>query len=367
MIIIIIIAVLIGFYFTSISENFVPFNSFQVPLNPISTLYQEETQRLDFLLDTFQVVTLPDYIRTFQSYPFYSKFPLSSSLKNFLLNQLKTIILKSTYYKGTKIEFSSDIYNIWYTDNSTFRDFIFNIDLTNKAKAFTRKLLFYIRIQKFNQYTNDYGEIIEYNLNVDDIQIKWIGTNDKIIPTKYTPYDNLNNYYRILNTLYLMEPFLTSGKSMKITPADKSENPIIYKNGFCYNSTNPNASSYAECVNSGGVWDTTPQLDEECPYFQANNNYPNSFGSLKLHKCQLPQNMQIIGNRFYSLKPEYKPLCYNCKSNTINKGTLGFCCDEQSNKTKYPNLITPDFAFPDDKSQRTKYQYLFANNKLSVF
>jgi hypothetical protein len=36
-------------------------------------------------------------------------------------------------------------------------------------------------------------------------------------------------------------------------------------------------------------------------------------------------------------------------------GTLGFCCEDQNDKSKYPQLITPDYAFDGDQDTRIKY------------
>jgi hypothetical protein len=109
-----------------------------------------------------------------------------------------------------------------------------------------------------------------------------------------------------------------------------------------------------------GFWDRRCVSDEECPFYQANKNYPNKRGGCMLDTgyCELPEGMQHMGYRSYinpKKYPEYKPLCYNCKSTTGWKALtkLGQCCDDQAtNKTQYPFLKTPDYVFEQDIHNR---------------
>ena len=50
--------------------------------------------------------------------------------------------------------------------------------------------------------------------------------------------------------------------------------------------------------------------------------------------------------------------CYNCKTDLIGKGTLGFCCDKQTNthNLEYSNLKSPDYKFSGDESIRQNSQ-----------
>jgi hypothetical protein len=124
-------------------------------------------------------------------------------------------------------------------------------------------------------------------------------------------------------------------------------------------TTNVSAQTKAECIDSHGIWDYPPQDDNECPYYLANQNYPNQFGHIQNSKCQLPKNMQIIGYRNYSKN-------LNCNNHLINNGSLGFCCDEQLNKSLYPNLNTPDYAFIGDTEIRQKYNNILNSRNLNI-
>jgi len=106
-----------------------------------------------------------------------------------------------------------------------------------------------------------------------------------------------------------------------------------------------------------GVFDKPCQEDSECPFYKINKNYENDFGKCINGKCQLPLNMENIGYHYFKTDKAKKPLCYNCKSNDKFQieTLLDTCCDEQYDKTKYPFLNSPDYAFEDDIVNRTNY------------
>ena len=78
-------------------------------------------------------------------------------------------------------------------------------------------------------------------------------------------------------------------------------------------------------------------VNEDCPFFKKNKNYENERGGCIKGYCELPLGMKLSGFRKYD--ENLKPICNNCKNNTV------FCCDEQKNKKKYPELKSPDYLF----------------------
>lgn len=360
------------------TESFIgvhPANAFEVPKKKLPSLYEEETNVIDDILGTLNKNVLPNYRSLFQKYPSYFKFELDDIFKDFCLQKISTTFSQTPKLKGSKIEIIRNLYNIWWKDIENDRHFVFNIDLINKTKFFARKLLVYVKLQNITKLTTDNGDYIpniKDVVNSNNLDLQYIGTDNEL---KYFTVsasnsnigkESFNHLYRIKNTLYLMDPFITSGRDITISDYDREkfqrylntkqqaqENPK--RNGFCYNTSNPYASTKIECIDSGGVWDYPPQDDVECPFYGANQNYPNTFGKTTGEKCQLPRNMQIIGNRNYSYDPKDTPLCYNCKNKTIGQGTLGYCCEEQNNKQLYPMLLSPDYAFVGDDQQRQKY------------
>jgi hypothetical protein len=180
---------------------------------------------------------------------------------------------------------------------------------------------------------------------------------------------NLNDErYTIKNTLHLLDPYLTTGKEIEVTTDMRQKwdtyintnidmsNPS--NNGICYGLA-PNAkvvNSKGECDIAGGIWDTPPVSNSECPFFAVNKNYPNTFGGVNRTVCQMPRNVKLIGNKKYSPDPQFAPLCHSCKSNLTGNGSLGFCCDEQKDNSKYPKLLSPDYAFDGDTNIRMLYK-----------
>jgi hypothetical protein len=93
------------------------------------------------------------------------------------------------------------------------------------------------------------------------------------------------------------------------------------------------------------VWDRPCVHDTECPFFQANKNYPNYRGGCIDGRCEMPIGVQSISYQKYD--QQYKPVCHRCK--TSNNA---YCCDDQKDRKIYPQLTTPDYAFELDFFER---------------
>lgn len=108
-----------------------------------------------------------------------------------------------------------------------------------------------------------------------------------------------------------------------------------------------------------GYWDKPCKSDNECPYNNANKNYPNSFGKCnKKGYCELPIGVKPLGYHHYFNTENSKPLCYNCKSKSWKSTTtLDDCCDKQTDKELYPFLDGPDYAFKNDIFDRVNAYY----------
>jgi hypothetical protein len=216
---------LLIFHFKEPFDNIVPYNSFHVPNNKIKISYQQETERLDQLLDVGRPITLPDYKNTFKTHNYYLTFLFQKEFENFILNYITSKLNQSEYYTKSTFSIIKSMYNIYwldYPDNS--RHFIFNIDLNNPIKFFTRRLKVYIILNNISNYLSDTGEYINSKNKIfTDLQLLYIGTNDPYHSFTINPNDNFNSYYRTLNTLYLLDPFITSNKDIIITDSMKSQ------------------------------------------------------------------------------------------------------------------------------------------------
>ncbi len=145
-------------------------------------------------------------------------------------------------------------------------------------------------------------------------------------------------------------------------------------------------------VKPKGIYDKPCKKDDECPFFKANKNYPNSRGKcLSNGQCELPVNMIPIGYHFFVPHPDYTPMCYNCdsKSSWNSSTKLNTCCTDQFHKNienkndkeksvdsednKYSFLNSPDYAFEGDIEERSNHynqihnvMYPNQNNKIVV-
>ena len=357
------------------------YNDSYVP-NDQDTLYQTEIKELNEIFEQVNTENFPDYRNVYSKLPGYLKFPWQKLVNSLVITVLKDVFSKSKKYRDSKLSVVKDMYNIYlYDDNSNNRHIVFTVDVRNETLKWTRKIKFYAILNNLSNFLTDTGDYTT-DINIDfekaflsNLSIRTISLEESTVTLLVKGVDDkigkedYYNYYIIKNTLHLMDPYITSGESMVITDDMRRNFDSGLKereqrekkrslSGFCYNTTNLTANTKEECIDSGGIWDYPPENSYECPYYSANENYPNSFGNLVGDKCQLPKNMQIIGHRNYSLDPKLSPLCYNCNPDTsimYGDGTLGFCCEDQNDKSKYPQLITPDYAFDNDQDLRIKY------------
>jgi hypothetical protein len=124
-------------------------------------------------------------------------------------------ITKSSYDESS-IFWISEIYK----DETDY--YMFSIDFENKQLESIITLNCFAKINE---------NIIEKNNTEDNIQQQEIIINILAVKiVSFVTYDtvnrsilneNIDNYYRIINTLHLTEPYLTSGKDMSITDHDK--------------------------------------------------------------------------------------------------------------------------------------------------
>tara|TARA_B100000497_G_C7664301_1_gene400354 strand:+ start:126 stop:1643 length:1518 start_codon:yes stop_codon:yes gene_type:complete len=86
-----------------------------------------------------------------------------------------------------------------------------------------------------------------------------------------------------------------------------------------------------------GVWDRPCTKDEDCPFFNANQNYPNKRGGCDGYGfCEMPIGVKGMG--FKKFDSTSNPMCH------------GGSCE------KTGVMASPDYVFPDDRIERIKYQ-----------
>lgn len=369
------------------------YNDSYVREDDLNTLYVREIIEINEMLEQTNKEPFPvNFRETYQKIPGYIRFPWQKMFNKNVILAFGESFGKNKKYRDNVLMVVKDMYDIYWYDIDDRRNFVFNIDVRNDTLKWTREFKVFAVLNNVKNFLTDTGDYIteiddqftkdlQNNIEINSLSLEvstlTLGTKGfgDAIGSEY-----FQDFYMIRNTLHLMDPFVTSGKDMVISEEMIKDFDLELKRreelqkdrsqgGFCYNTTNVTANTREECIDSGGIWDYPPNSSDECPYYSANENYPNNFGGLVGDKCQLPKNMELIGNRNYSVNPEYTPLCYNCdpqSSRMYGQGTLGFCCEDQNDKTKYPMLITPDYAFDGDKELRNKYSDRFAFRGLSI-
>lgn len=127
--------------------------------------------------------------------------------------------------------------------------------------------------------------------------------------------------------------------------AQKNQNSSLFSGYYklqlenSYKCSNfPLIRSKEECDKVSSVWDRPCINDNECPFYKANQNYPNNFGGCKDGFCEMPLNVTRVGFKKYISKP--------------------ICHDESNiNPTQcriIGSMVSPDYAFKNDRKERMK-------------
>lgn len=151
-------------------------------------------------------------------------------------------------------------------------------------------------------------------------------------------------------------------KVKDLTPTNKGNTPKPLSPGYlCYNR--PDITSKASCESAYDIegnkkkqrtyWDKPCEKHTDCPFYQANKNYQNYRGGCIDGRCEMPLGIQAVSYRLYD-KDISKPICHNCKT--------PYCCHEQNDKSKYPMLNGPDYAFELDEFERPLQRFVSRKN-----
>lgn len=122
-------------------------------------------------------------------------------------------------------------------------------------------------------------------------------------------------------------------------------------------------TSYHPDINQNGIWDAPCQVDADCPFYNANKNYPNEYGKCnKLSgSCEMPQGVISLGFTKYG---KIEPNCYNCNINSKDSK----CCNSQMQDIKNGNVkyMSPDYIFNNDENDRKQNETVLQNLGLKV-
>lgn len=188
LIICLIIFLLLDLYLYN-KETFEPSNVFYNPTDEQREIYLEENKKFDIL----NIIN----DKPSENYDLYSgnSFEYNEIFKKIVINYINEFKKNSIKLSDNTYNIVRDIYNIYISNSNMY--YKFDIDIVN----ITKNVLHTCNVI---MYKTD-GDFIIYSIiNIYDKEMK-----------KYEP-NNFSNLYRIQNTLYLMDPYLTSGYSMNL-------------------------------------------------------------------------------------------------------------------------------------------------------
>jgi hypothetical protein len=119
-----------------------------------------------------------------------------------------------------------------------------------------------------------------------------------------------------------------------------------------YNDNPIFCKSFHPEISQNGIWDAPCQVNTDCPFYQANKNYPNEFGKCDkiTGKCEMPLGVIPIGFTKYG---KIEPKCYNCGMDSLDNR----CCSKQAETIKNGTVgyKSPDYIFADDNLTRRQF------------
>ena len=133
-----------------------------------------------------------------------------------------------------------------------------------------------------------------------------------------------------------------------------------------YDQTETDGKAEIVMTNNKGIWAKSKcTIDEECPYYLANQNYTNTRGGCVDGKCEMPLNVDALTPTIPN--PNKMPLCHNCNKTNCEGLDCFNCCKDQENTGLYPGLSSPDYAFDGDIEHRLDQKDKFERNGYSPY
>ena len=274
-------------------------------------------------------------------------------------------LIKEWIIEQISLEADKELYRMKFINNERFR-YIEDTILKYKTNGDIDNFIFKMRVYRDNKFNHF---IVYFDLLFDKKQIKYYIKNIVILGTDIQENIDFSNYKQ--NFFGLSNKFNSNVKYSKeeidkFLNSKKKKDIAEFDTSYCFFKP---ARNKTECISpkkddySLGIWDERCLVDEDCPFYKKNINYPNNRGGCKDGFCEMPVNIKRIGFKQYITGNE--PVCYNCKRENCSGLDCNLCCEKQKDKDKYPNLNSPDYAFPNDFNQRLEHSKLFFDKNLS--
>ncbi len=284
-------------------------------------------------------------------------------IKTFLIEKISesadASIFKNEYIYSTNFKFINDQIITYKTDYyNNFEEYEIQMIIYRENKDINYTI--YVNIL-FDSYNIKYyiKKIFIIGVNIKEKIMFQDLFNNKVATYEKNNFKNKN----FAKNEEKINKFLEDDKYMRSKYKEEDR-------GYCFFKRNVNNKILCESVdeNGTGVWDKSCSYDEDCPYFKRNRNYPNSRGGCVKGYCEMPINLKRFGYKQINDAKVNDIICYNCKKEN-DKTCIGLncnkCCEEQKDKSKYPNLNGPDYAFEKDFSDRIKHTNIFRKKNIS--
>lgn len=214
---------------------FVAYNSQNIPINKQQTLDESDVVYLNNALNEYNTSSFPNtynYMKYTRTKKDKLPLPLSNKVQDLISEKVITTLM--IINKGDRLEIRKvgpkpseaqqeaqpePFYDLYWKVIDNNIHCVFKMDIKNKEKGWSRTFKIYAVVT-----TGKDGDV--------SIIIKTISLEE----FSYLPLEGINqndegpNYYKIENTLRLMDPYLTSGKEMEITDSMKKNfNNVLNK------------------------------------------------------------------------------------------------------------------------------------------
>lgn len=347
------------------SLNFL--DSTQQTLKPYkSNTYSEDNEvTLNQLNQSFKNLLEKYNIEKLENLTDTHKFVVKKNYnKNIFINIQKWLV--ENISKELKIDILFSIkssYVIEYSSHNKFHNFELIMKIFREGK-----------ITHYNIYCKIIVDIANNNYFIEKLIIVGEDINENLLFGKYKQNllnNNVNCIHSSFNNTQIIDKNSATQKDF-IKKYENKQNDIFYNQNpfYCFYK---NADNEKDCKNDStddgtGLYDSPCVKNEDCDFYKSNKNYENSFGKCNNGYCEMPLNLNLYGYKKYNNEEKKNILCHNCKKDERCIGlNCHMCCEEQKDKTKYPNLEGPDYAFENDLYIRLNQNEKFKKKNLSPF
>jgi hypothetical protein len=206
----------------------VAYNNTNVPINKQETLDESDVIYINTILNEYNMSGFP----SISSYIKYvsGEGPLTKTsldlISEKVINTLRIIFSKGTKYRGDRLRLKNSkmesepektpesFYDLYWKKIDNNIHCVFKMDIMNIDKGWARTFKIYLVI-------GDKGEINIKTISLEEFSYLLL---EDMLSSEY------DTYYKIENTLRLMDPYLTSGREMRITDSMKKNfNNVLKK------------------------------------------------------------------------------------------------------------------------------------------